>query len=618
VTPGPSLGAMPGIAVVAAIGLVTVAFADNAARHDGAGAQLLFWLGLALIYGPVAFRLLGRSPRRSERIALVLTLGLALFLVKVLRSPAEFVRFDEFGWWRATHEVLVTGHAFTGNQLNVSTAGYPALATLTAAVSQLSGLSIFLSGTLVIGIARVILLLALFLLLERLTGSPRAAGVGIAIYVCNSSFLYFDAQFAYESLALGLALAVLLVSLRWSESDQRPPASLTTGVGAILLILTCGLTISHHLTSLFVVLLLALWTIASLFQSRSQHHADMVRRRNGPLVPTVLTTLLVATWLIFVAGPTTHAELGAIFTGAYQSVGDLVLGTSGSKHLFTGSGKTVSQVERAVILTAVTLVLCLVVAGLIRMWRSRPVKPLSLALGIVAILYPVSLGLRLTQASSEIATRAPAFAFLGVALLAAILTASPSRRSWGTVSRHGGKLVVTALAITTFFGGFMLGELKATRQPGPYLVGAESRSVTPPGVAAADFAAHYLPTNSNMVADRTDAALFGSYGNLNPIFGSYSRISLARILLGGEFDRADKQALCGQSIAFIVVDKRLSREAPFELPLVGFYVSSHEPGAFVRTRPVTLHALEKFNSVRGISIVYRNGPITIYDTTELC
>ena len=50
-------------------------------------------------------------------------------------------------------------------------------------------------------------------------------------------------------------------------------------------------------------------------------------------------------------------------------------------------------------------------------------------------------------------------------------------------------LALTAVALVVFLGGFIIGELPATRQPGPFLVGAEDRSVSPQGLAAARFAA---------------------------------------------------------------------------------------------------------------------------------
>ncbi|HXR29789.1 MAG TPA: hypothetical protein VN752_01440, partial [Solirubrobacterales bacterium] len=48
-----SLGLAPLLAVVAAAGLLMVAFGNNAARLDQGEAQVLFWGGLIVIYAPL-------------------------------------------------------------------------------------------------------------------------------------------------------------------------------------------------------------------------------------------------------------------------------------------------------------------------------------------------------------------------------------------------------------------------------------------------------------------------------------------------------------------------------------------------------------------------------------
>ena len=268
-----SLGAAPVLALVAAGGLVMVALGNNAAREETSGAEALFWGGLVVIYAPLAFRMLSASASRAERISLAVLLGVSLFVVKILASPTGFVRFDELGTWRATNDVLQTGHLFSANPLIVSTAGFPGLETLTAAVAQLTGLSIFHSGLVVLGVARTMLLVALFLFLERVTRSARAAGIGVAVYACNPSFLYFDSQFAYESLALPIALAMLLVAVRWSEPATRVRRSAVGGLVGALAILAATLTVTHHMTSYALLAFLIAWTALTALADR--------RRRAG-------------------------------------------------------------------------------------------------------------------------------------------------------------------------------------------------------------------------------------------------------------------------------------------------------------------------------------------------
>jgi len=610
-----SLGAMPLLALVAAGGLILVALGNNLAREGRAGAQPLFWAGLAVIYAPIVYRLLGRGASRAERLGLVLTLALSLYLTKVLRSPAEFVRFDELGWWRASNEAVLSGHLFESNPLNPATAGFPSLAEVTAALSQLSGLSIFHSALIVIGLARAVLILALFLFFERLTGSARGAGIGIAVYACNPSFLYFDAQFGYESLALAVAAAFLLAALRWSRFERIAVGPEVGGTAALVAVLACGLAVTHHMSSLAVIGFLALWLLVRWLLLRGGDSAEV--KLMGPLLPTAALAVAFALWFAFVAGGETIDELGGVFSRAFHSIVDLVSGDQGSKQLFSGASESQPLAARALAIASVIPVLVLILAGLRLIWRERLRDSLSLALCGVALLYPVTLGLRLTQAGSETSQRASEFVFLGVAFLAALLVARrPPRgalRRSERARRLLARIALSAVALLTFVGAFLLGELQATRQPGPYLVGAEDRSVTPQGVAAARFAAAHLPPRSRLLADRTNATLLGSYGGMDPIFGRFADIPLPRILFAPQFGHPDERAVHGQSISFVVVDRRLSRETP----LIGYYVESDEPGAFVRKRAVGPRVLEKLRSVPNVSKIYANGQIVIYDSSEL-
>jgi len=606
------LGAAPLLALTAALGLLLVAAGNNAALDGPAGLRALFWIGLVLIYAPIALRLVSSSPGREERIALALTLAASLFLVKVLRSPTGFTRFDELGWWRATHDAVRSGGAFSQNPIVISTSGFPGLSTVTAGLSELSGLSIFQAGLILIGIARVTLTLALFLFLERTIGSARAAGIGVVVYACNPSFLYFDAQFGYESLALMLAIALLLATLRWSDrSERRQPETLAGTVG-VLIVLAPMLVITHHMTTLAALAFCGLWTLAMLALNGGRRLDYSGQWLAGPGVPAVLIGVAALLWFALVAGGVTIEELGGVFSGAFHSVADLITGSSGSKQLFSGSGQGEPLVARTLALASIVPLLTVIALGVLKMWQDREDDPLRATLAGVAVLYPVTLGLRLTQASSEASQRASEFVFIGVAFLAATLIVE-----WDWTRRHlrrlAGSLAITAVATVTFLGGFIVGELQATRQPGPYMVGAEDRSITSEGVAAARFTSAQLAPGSRILADRTNATLLGSYGELDPVFGRYGGISVPRVLFSERFDRADRRVIHGQSLAYVVVDRRLTRE----LPLIGYYVESDEEGAFERRQPIAIASLRKFEAVPGVSKVYSNGPISIYDTSAL-
>jgi 4-amino-4-deoxy-L-arabinose transferase-like glycosyltransferase len=116
-------------------------------------------------------------------------------------------------------EIRRTGSFFSPNPILIATPRYPGLETATAALASVAGIGTFGAGLVVVGAARLIIVLALFLFLEGVSRSARIAGIGVVLYAATPNFLFFDAQFSYESLALPLALVAMLALLRWERAD---------------------------------------------------------------------------------------------------------------------------------------------------------------------------------------------------------------------------------------------------------------------------------------------------------------------------------------------------------------------------------------------------------------
>src|SRR5258707_14642720 len=139
-------GELPVLSVIAAGGLLIMSAAD---RLSGAGyrnVEPLFWLSLLVIVAPISTRLLARRAARSERLGLVIVLGLALFLVKLLQSPFAFTYSDEFVHVFNASQIYQTGHLFNDNSILPATAFYPGLESATASIMRLAGLDGFSAG----------------------------------------------------------------------------------------------------------------------------------------------------------------------------------------------------------------------------------------------------------------------------------------------------------------------------------------------------------------------------------------------------------------------------------------------------------------------------------------
>jgi hypothetical protein len=630
-TPRFALGAAPALALVAALGLTLIASGNNDARLEHSGSEVLFWAGLLLIYLPIVLRLFGRSASAAERMALVVLLGTALYIVKVVHSPAGFTLHDELASWRGVWDLLGSGHLFSVNPLVGGYSVFPGMTAVTAALTQLSGLSIFVSALILIGVARVVLMVALFLILQRAAGSARAAGIAIAVYACNPSILYFDSQFGYESLALAIAGAYLLVVMRGAGLNPRDNKAPAVNLLVALAVLTSGLVITHHLTTYAMIAFLALWT-AAIWILRRRRPVDQLlvsfpsgrphpshfslaatirtRLRVGPALGFALLGTIALCWFAFVAGGATQDELGSVFANAISALFHLVFGGGGTKTLFkAGTGQVDPLIVRVLGLASVGMLALVIPLGVWRVWRSHRTNTLAVSLAAVGLLYPFTLVPRLTAAGSEISQRASEFVFVGIGFVAAILFLHLTE----SLGRQRGRLlalVATGLTGMVFVGGVILGESPVTRQPGRFEVGAESRSISPQGAAAARFAFEHLPHDSRVLVDGPNGLLLGSFGELDPVIGNIRGIPVTEVFFSRRFNRNDRIVIVHDAIDYIVVDRRLGHS----LPVDGYYYDRDEPRANERTNAISGASLRKFNSVPKIDRIYDNGPIVIYDT----
>lgn len=178
------------ILVVMTCGVVEIANADILARRGSPNASGYFWAGLVAIVAPGAVRLGVRSSRRVEHLLIATSICIALYLVKVLYAPSTFLFADEFIHYQNAHAAISSGQLFNANALLPETKGYPGLASVTSAVCSLTGLAIFPAGLLVIGCARFVLALAMFLFVENIVRSSRIAGLAVVLYAGNPNFLF--------------------------------------------------------------------------------------------------------------------------------------------------------------------------------------------------------------------------------------------------------------------------------------------------------------------------------------------------------------------------------------------------------------------------------------------
>jgi hypothetical protein len=596
-------GYLPELSLLGAVGLLMVAVGYTRSRASEGWGEPLFWWGLVLIFAPIAFRLFViQTLERRERLGLLLVLQVLLYFVTMLQYPLTFSSFDEFAHWRTAQDIAATGHLFQDNSLLTISPIYPGLEMITNAVSDLTGLSLTLSGRIVVGVAHLLLVLALYLLFERVTGSARLAGIAVALYMTNPHYVFFDAQYAYESIALPMAVFVLFVAARAVHLGDPLRTRLGFIIAAIVGVWT--VVVMHHLTSYALMGFLLLWMLASLLRSRRTWDSVSL----GIFV--LLGLASVAFWLVYTQSRAL-AYLTPVVAGAIHQLQLILAGEAATRQLFHDYGGDVTPLwQRVMASGSVGLILVGIVPGIFWIWRNR-VNAAVLALAVWALLYVPSQALRLSQAGIEVADRATEFVFLG---LATVLAIGMTQVKPDILNRRAAIWALSILTTVLFIGGIVAGSGPDwERFPGPFLVSADARSLTQEGVSAAQWASVNLGSGHRVATDRVNSLLMATYGRQRVITSLDDNIDPSPLFTSLTFDDTDLGILRDTHIQYLVADLRLSTG----LPRRGFYFSEIEPDAFNYTAPMSKAALTKFDDLPSVNRVFDSGDIVIYDTGAL-
>ncbi|MDQ1657221.1 MAG: hypothetical protein QOD41_2304, partial [Cryptosporangiaceae bacterium] len=465
------------------------------AANRGAGyAHELFWAAVVLALCTTAVVLgLAENKRRAAAV-LTVSLAVLLSLPKYLRAPGYFNFYDELAHWRAAQDLLEGHRLLAPNSLNKVVADYPGLAALSAATAAATGSPVFAAGNIVILVARACGCLAMFLLAERIVRAPAAALLAAVIFMANPAFMFFDAQFAYESLALPLVTVVLLLAMRVVPSDSAHRTPLLIAA----LLLAGAVVITHHSSSyLLTALLLATAVVAYVL--RRPPSAQLLVLAAVTFAGTVTWLFTVARYTLTYVGPYVRSNLA--------SVPDFLTGSGKPRQLF-GGFPLPPLYEQVAGYVAVIVLMMLAAPGFWWLRRARPHRD-RVAMWVLALLgslYFLSLPM-VALRGDQTAKRVWEFAFIGLGPACALtlwLMTVRGRVVW--------RWIAPTLLVIVFVGSGVARSGEHIRFPGPYAPSADPRSMTPDVVAAARWLDTERGPDHRVVGDRTLAAAMGSYG----------------------------------------------------------------------------------------------------------
>jgi hypothetical protein len=560
---------------------------------DDRTAIVCWYVGFALVIIPFA-ALLGVDGRTGhQRLGASIALTLVVYASWLLTNPVMSTRFDENLHVTTLVDLIEHAEFFQVNSMLPVSPHFPGLELATAGIHWLTGLPLIACQVVVVATARVTFVTALFLMVSRIGRSTRAGGFAVLVYAASTQFYFFNAQFSYQTVAIAMVMAAFYLLTRAFDSPLERPWTLLVTAQVCL----GALAITHHLTSW--ITLATLWVLTLFFWWGGEH-----RRFRLTLVTAELATAVVAAWTAVIA-PLLIDYLGPILNEATDQLATALAGGSSREIGVAGDGSAAPQWETALMALSV-LVWCflLLLAGW-RAWRGGSIgatRARYLPL-LVALAFPALQASRFSTAAGEIGDRASTFVFMAMALVVGAWAAS-------NVVAIRPLLVPTALVLVV--GGTIIGSGPDwQRVPGPFLAGAEQRSIDETTVAVAKWTGKYLPDGSNVAADFTFSRLIPNFADVTAVTQPAGFESVTPMFISDSMDQTSLQLILRNDVDFVVVDTRL----------VG---KTQKSGCFFEgcagygpdAATITPEMVQKFEDAPGFDLVL-DGPVKIYDVREV-
>lgn len=565
---------------------------------------VVFWVAFFAALVPLVRLAWTWGAPLTVRVAAVTAAAVYTTLPKLLRTASGPLFSDEFGHLYQTRRVLADGlFPGGGNPLLKVAPDFPLLHWLTAGLHHL-GLPLWTAATVVASVAHIATVLGVFVLVREVTRSDRAGAAGAFFYTLQPGWLFFSAQFAYETLALPLLVWALWAAL----AARRHPGRARTVLLATVVALSAATALAHHMASAVLAVLLVGCLLGGFGRNAWDHRSTRV-----DAAVTAVAVAVIGAWLTSRALHLWDYYAPTIRSGIDRFSDPLASG--GSRRAFAGS--RVPTFERYAGFGFPFAVLVLAVGAVAMQWRRFVGRHVLMVFTTLAATFFVSLPLVLTTAGSEAAHRWWGYAYVGLAVVIGLGADIGARRfAWDFAAcRPRGvrvALVVSALVAVAAVGGAASGTTVGYRFPGPPEVGNDARSITPEARAVAEWMrlefGPGLETGVKVVADRYTAQQLVGYGEQitarpspgYPAWDLYFSTDPTQLRRVGRNMRDD-------NARFVVVDTRMVTDRP----VLGYWFNRTEPLAFTDTL-VDPAALAKLDCAPWSELMAEVGHLRVY------
>ncbi len=599
-----------GLGVAAAAGTIIIGISYGRVTTSAADRShyAIFWAGVLVFMLPAVAYLCSARASRFARVASTIGIGLFLYVPKLLRDPTGPLYHDELAHWRQVTDIGAAGHLFVRNSIISIIRDYPGLHIVTLTLQRATGLSTWGAAIAVLLVTHSLILIAIFLLVEGYTGRSRPAAIAALIYSLNSSYMYFHTQFAYESLGIGLFFVVLLAMQRM-EKGATPAERRAWAATAVCVAAT--LVTTHHLSSIFLSLVLVFWALVAC--RRVRRDPSGANRSIARLALTVAACelIMVGAWFTFVA-PATLRYLSPYLGNATKQLASLVGGSGSGARTTVFTHSTEPLWERAFALASPVLMLALAIFVLKRLRKRWDWSATATSLTLLGLCYFPSIPFILASSGAEGARRSWAFSYAGLAFLIgpALCATLDTLERRGVVRKVATWATALGLLIVVLVGNVAAGLNEYYRFPGPYAFGSDTRSLTPELRAMSDWFRDELGPQQKVVSDRYTSLSLAAFGRQRmaapasgfPAYDLWFKNEPPTDFLLSE--------LSGSGYQYLVIDKRTARQ----FPVVGVYFEPDEPTGPLEAShlPISVASLAKFEHYPWTAKVFESTNYAVY------
>lgn len=577
--------------------------------YNGRFYNSLFWTSVLTIGLSIFLIIIDDNISEKYKIVYLFIFGTIIYILNILPSATHFNFYDELATYEITKSIYENGNLDVITHFELPKY-YPGLGLMTVIFKMMTNLDIFTAARILIYIVHSFVLIFLYLFLKKVSFSERIAAIGAFIYATNPMYVYFHSLFSYESIGIFFGICLLYLASKRAFSSFKENS---VSYPIVMIILIASLTITHHLSSLMILLSMILLMFATRYNNYQTKSLQ-----NFQTYLTFLTTTFIFVWMLYVATAAVNYLFGH-FINRFMKIFELSVFGGSKIEVSSASLNSAMLPNYELIIDTriyVTLLIFLSIIGIITVIRDYENKNIYLYVMIIygPILYFISLGFILTS-GQELAIRMWGFLYIGLSLMVAISMnrfIDFSKSVKDNFVKISVRSILFSAIIFIIMGGISIGDKPIHRVPNdllsPKLLGA-SGSMTIDVFRSAEWFEYNFGKYNNISQDMGTASIFAYYAGQNPVVeDSY------KIFFPDKINKKILDFIKYYNIKYIIVDRRIT----LSLAEYGVYFGAKERKSeyqlmgYGSKQPLLKKSIEKFDYSEIVYKIYDNGNIGIY------